>query len=90
MSAIDHFPSPSSVGVLNPLSRGIAVTPSDTEELAHVSRALWVGGSGDIAVVTKEGDTITLAGVQAGALIPWMVRKVKATGTTATSIIAGW
>lgn len=90
MSAVDHFPAPSSVGVLNPLSHGAAVTPSDTEELAHVSRALWVGGSGDISMVTKDGDAITLVGVPSGVLIPWMVRKINATGTTATAIIAGW
>lgn len=67
---------------------GAAVTPSDTVDLTFTARALWVGGAGDVKVNTANGDTITLVGVAAGSLLPVAVKRVFATLTTATSIVA--
>lgn len=69
---------------------GEAVTASDTTELTKVARALYVGGAGNMAVVTAEGDTITILGVTAGTLLPLMVTQVMSTNTTATNITALW
>ncbi len=67
---------------------GAAVTPSDSEDLAFVARALWIGGAGDVKVDTANGDTITLAGATAGTVVPVAVKRVYATLTTATNIVA--
>jgi len=52
--------------------------------------ALYIGGAGNISVITKGGDTVTFVGLGVGQFIPVQVVKVFATGTTATQIIALW
>lgn len=67
-----------------------AVTPSDTVDLpGGIAKALWIGAAGAVAIIA-ENDTVavTLAGAAAGQLIPIRTKRVKATGTTATSIVA--
>lgn len=71
-----------------PAENAFAVTPNDSTDLTHSSRALFVGGAGDVKVDTKGGDTVTFVGVTAGAILPVRVTRVYATGTTATSIVA--
>lgn len=51
---------------------------------------LYVGGDGDLAVVTSSGSEVTLVGIVAGSFIPVQVLRVKSTGTTATNIVALW
>ena len=66
----------------------VAVTASDSTVLP-VTRALWVGGLGPVAVIfSNDTAAVTLAAVPAGTLLPVQVTKVMATGTTATLIIA--
>ncbi len=65
-----------------------AVTPHDSNELAAVTRALWVGGAGNLVVMfSGDSATVTLVGVAAGTLLPIQVKLVH-TSTTATSIVA--
>lgn len=64
-----------------------AVTPSDSTDLSTF-RMLYVGGAGAVAVVLTNGATVTFAAVPAGTILPIIGAKVKATGTTATSIVA--
>jgi hypothetical protein len=73
-----------------PATGGAAVTKSDTTRLVGV-RALYVGGTGDIAVVFAADDTntaVTFVGVPAGTILPVAVQKVMSTNTNATSIVA--
>lgn len=65
------------------------VTPSDAVDLPQVAKSLWVGGAGNVSVIA-EGDTVpvTLTAAAAGTLIPLRVKRVRATGTTATAIVA--
>lgn len=69
--------------------RAIAVTPADGSDIANVSRAIWVGGAGNLAVILA-GDTsaVTFTGVPAGTMLPLRVKRVMSTNTTATSIVA--
>lgn len=70
-------------------SRAVAVTPHDTNDLTNISRALWVGAAGNVSVILAEDSTaVTLVGVPAGTLLPLRVKRVRATNTTATSIVA--
>jgi hypothetical protein len=73
-----------------PANRGVAVTPSDSAEFAVVTRAIFVGGAGNVAVILASGDTVTFVGVPVGTFLPLACRAVKATGTTATSMVALW
>lgn len=75
-------------GITAPASHAAAVTPNDDVDLPVVARALWIGGSGDVSVVMRGGETVTLSG--AVGLVPVEVARVRATGTTATSIVALW
>lgn len=74
----------------DPASDGLAVTPSDTEDLALSTRAIYVGSDGDVAVEMVDGASLTFENVKAGTMLPVRVTKIKSTGTTATGIIALW
>lgn len=65
-----------------------AVTPSDTVDLAAVSRALWVGTGGDLTVIMQDGITVALLNVPDGSLLPICVSRVKSGGTSASDIVA--
>ena len=71
-----------------PPEHGATVVPG--ADLAHVTRALYVGGGGDVAVRLQDGTEITLANVPTGTLIPIRVIRVLATGTSATQIVGLW
>ncbi len=51
---------------------------------------LYVGGLGNVELVTAGGDEIVFPGVSAGSFLPVQVTRVKAASTTATNIIALW
>jgi hypothetical protein len=66
-----------------------SITPSDDYNLAQ-SSIIYVGGEGNLKVVTEGGDTVTFAGVKTGTTIPVEVLKVFDTDTTATLLLACW
>jgi len=51
---------------------------------------LYVGGTGNVSVVTIGGDIVTFNGVPAGTTLPIQVLKLRSTNTTATLINALW
>jgi hypothetical protein len=65
-----------------------AVTASDTVDLPVVCRALYIGGAGNLVAVSSAGDAVTFTAVQAGSILPVQAKRVNATGTTATNIVA--
>jgi hypothetical protein len=78
--------------MIRPGASVAAVTPSDSTDIAklngHYPRALWVGGTGNVVIVTPDGEAATLANVADGTLLPIQARRVNSTSTTATSIVA--
>ena len=75
----------------SPAEDAIAITPSDTPApVGVITRALYVGGAGDIAVRMQGGATVTLANVPSGSFLPLRVQQVLGTGTTATGIVGFW
>ena len=66
-----------------------SITPSNTDELTSVCRIIYCGGSGgNVAMVLLDGSEPGPIAIDAGERIDWLfVRKVKATGTTATGLI---
>lgn len=75
-----------------PARRAGAVTPSDTVDLTTYAKALYVGAAGNVRVLTvgaEDGDAVTFANHPVGWL-PVQVRRVLATGTAATQIVAAF
>jgi hypothetical protein len=69
--------------------RATVVTASDTTVFVQPTRALYIGGAGNITVdMADGGPPIPFVGVQGGTILPIQVTRIYATGTTATSIVA--
>lgn len=64
-----------------------AVTPHDSTDFTTWTRALYVGGAGNVAAVTFDGTAVTFVAVPAGSILPLQCRRVNSTNTTATSIV---
>ena len=74
----------------SPVSHASAVTPHNTNELAYVTRAVYVGGGGDVKVTMQDSGEVIFVAVPTGTTLPIQVKKVFATGTDATDIVALW
>ena len=67
----------------------VAVTPSDTTDLATVpTKGIYVGASGDVKVDMADGTTVTFTSLADGMIHPISCKRVYATGTSATGILA--
>ena len=73
-----------------PASDAAAVTPNNGADLATYTRGLYIGGFGDVKVDMVTSGTVTFSAVPAGTVLPIRVKRVYATGTTATLILALW
>ena len=72
----------------SPARNAAEVVPDDGADLAQSSRALFIGGAGDVTLDTAGGDTVTLTA--ATGFLPICAARVHATGTSATAIVALW
>lgn len=81
----DNFPG-STADPTSSAVEAVSITPSDTATF-DVTRALYIGTTGDVAVKMKNGATITFSSAPVGVL-PIRVQQVLSTGTTASGIIA--
>ncbi len=67
--------------------KGVTIVPSDTVDLASYAAGLVVVAAGNVKYIPSQNadaDTITVTGATVGMIIPHQVRRVFATGTTAT------
>ncbi len=79
------------VSLNSPARSAAAVTPSDSTDLTNYTRAIYVGGSGNIVVdMAGDGSTLTFSNVAAGTILPLQVKRIRSTSTTATAIVALW
>lgn len=75
-------------GLQAPADSCSAVTPANSD-LANVTRALYVGGAGDLSLIlANDSAAVTFVGVPAGTVLPVRAKQVRSTGTTATNIVA--
>lgn len=88
MPITDAFKDFSS-GLSGPITDAAVVTPSDSVDMLHMTRALYVGGAGDIRVTLASGSVVNFAGMAVG-WHPVRAARVHATGTTATNITGCW
>ena len=72
-----------------PATRALAVMPDDTNPLADIPKALFVGTGGAITMRGINGTSDQLwKNVAAGTVLPFRARYVRATGTSAADILA--
>jgi hypothetical protein len=76
-------------GLNSPASKLTAITPDDSNDLANICRALYVGSGGNVAVIAA-GDSVavTIPSVPSGAILPIRVKRLMLSNTTAGSFIA--
>jgi hypothetical protein len=65
-----------------------AITPSDSTNLPGGCRSIYVGGAGNIAIVSQSNEVVTLTAVPVGTVLPVSPKRVNATNTNATLLIA--
>lgn len=81
----DQFASYSG-GLTGPITRSVAVTPNDGADLVDVTRALHCNASGNVSVIMAGDSAAVTKAVIAGVTYSWRVKRVLATGTTATVV----
>ncbi|MES2337819.1 MAG: hypothetical protein V4537_06980 [Pseudomonadota bacterium] len=71
-----------------PATRVLAVVPHDTNPLTDIPKALYIGTGGALVLQGISGGDASFTNVGDGCILPIRARLVKATGTTATGIVA--
>lgn len=67
----------------------VSVTPNDGADLATVpTNGLYLGASGDVKLTLQDGSVVTFTALSGGMVHPIAAKRIWATGTTATSILA--
>lgn len=74
-------------GLSDPADNQFAITPSDTVDMAFVARGIYVGVTGDIAIVTKDDSVVTYKNCVQGSILPVRAKRINATNTTATDLV---
>ncbi len=64
------------------------IMPSDTEQLPTRPRAIRVGVSGNVCAVGRDGVVVTFRDCAAGEILDIRPIQIKATGTTASNLVA--
>lgn len=85
--AVDKFTRVSD-DVGHPARQAFAVTPHATNEVDPLPKALLIGGAGNIVLRAVDSAADVTIAVVAGQLLPIRAQFVRASGTTATGIIA--
>jgi hypothetical protein len=65
-----------------------AVTTSDSTNLSSTARALYIGTGGDVVALMPDDSEVTFKNAQSGQILPVRVKRVNATNTTASNIVA--
>jgi hypothetical protein len=68
-------------------NKAAPITPSDATDLPQVTEAVWVGGAGVVAAVMPDQSVVNFTCI-AGTVLPLKVRRINATNTTATLLVA--
>lgn len=74
----------------HPYNHAFPITPSNTVDLQQETRAIYVGGAGNLNVTLTDGIGVQFQAVPVGTILPISARRVAAVGTTATYLIGLW
>ena len=87
MNAIDTFNQHAGLAS-DPGDSSFAITPSDSAQLPFVTRALYIGTAGNVAVqLINDSSPVTLMNCVAGSVLPFRVKQVMNTNTTASNLV---
>lgn len=71
-----------------PSENCFAIAPNDGAELPQSTKAIYVGGGGNVTLRSVRGEAdVTFLNVPSGAILDVRVRAIRLTGTTATNIV---
>lgn len=70
-----------------PVESAFNITPSDSVDLTHTTRAIIVASAGNMKATTVGGTTVTFPNLVAGIFHPIRVTRIWATGTGASGIM---
>lgn len=89
--AVVSFPNPSAATPSRNVlpDNGQAITPSDADTFA-IGVEVYAGGAGVVVCTPWGRDADVSVTVPAGGKVPFRVKAVKATGTTATLLVAAY
>lgn len=79
---------------LEPYNNWLAVAPSDTVDLVPftqrkmLTKALYVGTGGDLALVSEDNNVVVWPSVPSGTVLRVAVRRVNVSGTAASNLVA--
>ena len=65
-----------------------SITPSDTVNLPAGCRGIYVGGAGNVVAVGKDDQALAFTAVPVGTFMPIGPKRINATSTTATLMLA--
>lgn len=75
--------------VSSPSLAPFAIVPNDSTDLTRIPKALWIGTGGDVNVQgVNNANPVLFQNVPNGFILPVRARRVLATSTTATGIVA--
>lgn len=86
---LDPDSAPGVLREMQPNDTFRAVTPSDTVAIqGGPARALYIGGAGNVVAINENDVAVTFTAVPAGTILPIATKRVNATNTTATALVA--
>lgn len=72
-----------------PATSAVAIAPSDSTAIPDIPKALYIGTGGNLTLRgVKDTSDSVWKNVPSGAILPIRAQFVRATGTTATDILA--
>jgi hypothetical protein len=74
-------------GLQGPAQDAISLTPNDGVDVAQGVRGLYIGVTGNVNLITNQGNTVLFTAVPAGVILPIMVKRLLAASTTASAIV---
>lgn len=87
MTQVDPFKS-MATALDSPAPDFYLITPSNSDQLPVRPRAIRVGIAGDVMATGPGGEDVLFANCYAGELLPIRPVQIKATGTTASKLVA--
>jgi len=89
MPALVYVPSQNYTGgLMNPGMKFTAITPSDAVDLVYTTRGILVAGAGAIQIMGDQDTVPCILYLAAGIIHPIMAKRIYASGTVATGIVA--
>ena len=84
-------------GLSAPAHNGTAITPNDSTDLVTNTRAIFIGTTGNLSVILASdqsnsgaGTAVVFKNLASGSTLNIRARRINATLTTATDIVALW